>query len=129
MLNVFISPRELLRYKTFQDKVKIISCNCRKLLITKNNRLFLCRILKSIVTVVILSQMFKRIRRMSFSPYVLWIKEVPRPELVLNLLRNINLARAFKLYRMEEDLFARLLFMMRSRDIFIRFTRYPVSSD
>ncbi len=49
--------------------------------------------------------------------------EVPNVERLWRLLRAIDLVRENKLLRSEEELFAKLLFVYRSPETFIRFTK------
>ncbi|EFA03405.1 Piezo-type mechanosensitive ion channel component 2-like Protein [Tribolium castaneum] len=55
----------------------------------------------------------------------IWLEDMPNPNRIYNLLQDIYIVRAFREYRMEEDLFAKLVFLMRSRELVIKFTREP----
>lgn len=62
--------------------------------------------------------------------FTLWthkvrIYELPAVDRILALLNDIYYARALKQFKHEEDLFARLVFTLRSSSILIEMTRRP----
>lgn len=50
---------------------------------------------------------------------------MPNVNIIYNLLNDIYIVRAFREYKLEEDLFAKLVFLMRSRELIIKLTREP----
>lgn len=54
---------------------------------------------------------------------ILWLDDMPNVDRLYRLLNNIYLARALRLYRLEEDLFAMLVFILRTRELAIVVTR------
>lgn len=52
-----------------------------------------------------------------------WFYDIPSAERIYSLLLDIYLVRELRLYNVEEDLFAKLVFVIRSRELFIEFTR------
>lgn len=58
----------------------------------------------------------------------IWIDDMPYVDRVYNLCLEIYLSRENKVFDMEEDLFAKLIFVMRSRETCINYTRCPESS-
>lgn len=54
-----------------------------------------------------------------------WIEDMPNVNPIYKLLNDIYIVRAFREYKLEEDLFAKLLFLMRSRELIIKVTREP----
>ncbi|RZC37771.1 DUF3595 domain containing protein [Asbolus verrucosus] len=53
----------------------------------------------------------------------IWLKDMPNIRRIYILLNDIYIVRAFRQYRLEEDLFAKLIFLMRSRELAIKVTR------
>lgn len=53
----------------------------------------------------------------------IWLSDMPNVHRIYRLCYNIYLARALRQYRLEEDLLARLLFILRSRELAITVTR------
>uniref|UniRef100_A0A2S2R7M0 Piezo-type mechanosensitive ion channel component 2 n=1 Tax=Sipha flava TaxID=143950 RepID=A0A2S2R7M0_9HEMI len=51
--------------------------------------------------------------------------ETPYPDRILQLCYEIYLVRSFEEYEMEEDLYAMLIFLFRSPETLIRYTRKP----
>lgn len=58
----------------------------------------------------------------------IWIDDMPYVDRMYNLCLEIYLCRENKAYEMEEDLFAKLIFLMRSRETCINYTRLADSS-
>lgn len=52
-----------------------------------------------------------------------WLTEMPNPDRIYALIMDIYLVRAMKFYHLEERLFAKLLFLMRSRELVIKMSR------
>ncbi|KAL4234819.1 Piezo [Mactra antiquata] len=50
-------------------------------------------------------------------------EELPNVDGILNLCLNLYLAREFSEYRLEEQLFSKLLYAYRSTETMIRFTK------
>ncbi|CAH1368339.1 unnamed protein product [Tenebrio molitor] len=53
----------------------------------------------------------------------IWLNDMPNIHRINILINDIYIVRAFRQYRLEEDLFAKLIFLMRSRELAIKFTR------
>jgi hypothetical protein len=83
--------------------------------------IFLHRIIGLYTTFVIV---VARLLRATFpTSQTVMFNEVPNVERLWRLLRAIDLVRENKLLRSEEELFAKLLFVYRSPETFIRFTK------
>lgn len=54
----------------------------------------------------------------------IWHDDMPNVDRIYALLQDIYLVRAMRLYSLEEDLFAKLIFIMRSREMAIKVTRH-----
>lgn len=52
-----------------------------------------------------------------------WYEDMPNVDRIFNLLNNIYIARAARLYELEENLYAMLIFIMRTRELAIIVTR------
>lgn len=59
----------------------------------------------------------------SGSSYVIMFEELPYVDRVLKLCLDIYLVRETKDYKLEEDLFAKLIFLYRSPETLIRWTK------
>lgn len=55
------------------------------------------------------------------------VEELPNPDKILNLCRNIYMVREAKQYSLEEDLVAKLFFLYRSPETLIKWTKYKES--
>ena len=55
------------------------------------------------------------------------VEELPSPDKILNLCRNIYMVREAKQYSLEEDLVAKLFFLYRSPETLIKWTKYKES--
>ncbi|XP_070509149.1 piezo-type mechanosensitive ion channel component-like [Chironomus tepperi] len=55
------------------------------------------------------------------------VEELPSPDKILNLCRNIYMVREAKQYSLEEDLVAKLFFLYRSPETLIKWTKYKQS--
>lgn len=54
----------------------------------------------------------------------MFILEMPNVEKIYTLMMNIYIARAFKQFVLEEDLYAQLVFLLRSHETLIEYSRY-----
>lgn len=54
----------------------------------------------------------------------LWLEDMPNVDRLYTLIMNIYLVREMDVLHMEEDLFAKLIFVFRSSEIAIKYTRY-----
>lgn len=54
----------------------------------------------------------------------IWLEEMPNVERIYGLVMDVYLVREMGYFVMEEDLFAKLIFVMRSRELAIKCTRY-----
>ncbi|KAL3321099.1 Piezo-type mechanosensitive ion channel component [Cichlidogyrus casuarinus] len=68
-----------------------------------------------------------RLLRMLYNniAYVVCKEELPHVDRVLNMCHEIYLVREYGLLRLEEQLYARLLFLYRSSETLIKWTRHP----
>lgn len=65
---------------------------------------------------IIRSQLFEQMAEV-------WIDDMPYVDRVYHLCLEIYLCREEKVYVMEEELFSKLIFLMRSRETCINYTR------
>ena len=56
-----------------------------------------------------------------------WYLDIPYADRLYGLCLDIYLARELQMYSLEEDLFAKLIFALRSRETFVKFVRKPSS--
>ncbi|XP_066250375.1 piezo-type mechanosensitive ion channel component-like [Euwallacea similis] len=54
----------------------------------------------------------------------IWIEDLPNSELIMQKCLEVYVARDMQNYELEEELFAELIFIMRSREVLIKLTRY-----
>ncbi|XP_025076547.1 piezo-type mechanosensitive ion channel component 2-like isoform X5 [Pomacea canaliculata] len=73
-------------------------------------------------SVFVISQFIRRLAFLNAS-YTIMFDELPDVDPIFELLWNICIARELKEFRLEEDLFAGLLFLFRSPETMIRFTK------
>lgn len=59
-------------------------------------------------------------------PYI-WMDDMPDVDRIYSLCTHIYLCRDYGIYYLEEDLFAKLIFLMRSRETCINYTRSKFS--
>lgn len=53
----------------------------------------------------------------------IWLDDMPNVRRIYVLINDIYIVRASRHYKIEEDLFAKLIFLMRSRELAIKVTR------
>ncbi|KAI6200835.1 Piezo-type mechanosensitive ion channel component [Aphelenchoides besseyi] len=75
---------------------------------------FAARILRSVVT---------------SEPLSVIINEMPNPDYLLKVCMDIYLVREERDFALEEDLFAKLIFLFRSPETLIRWTRYKIKAE
>jgi hypothetical protein len=73
--------------------------------------------------VVVLASRFVRNTLLSTGNTSIIIDELPNVDKLLNLCKNIHMAREAKEYALEEDLVAKLIHIFRSPETLIKFTR------
>lgn len=54
----------------------------------------------------------------------IWLDDMPNIRRIYEIINDIYVVRELNEYRLEEDLFAKLLFIMRSRELAIKLTRF-----
>lgn len=54
----------------------------------------------------------------------IWLDEMPNIERIYVIIKDLYLAREMKQFKLEEDLYAKLVFLMRSRELVVKVTRY-----
>lgn len=55
--------------------------------------------------------------------HAIWLRSLPNVNRIYSLINDIYIVRAFKEYDLEEELFAKLIFLFRSRELLIKYTR------
>lgn len=53
----------------------------------------------------------------------IWVHDMPNIERIFTLVMDVYLVREMRYFSIEEDLFAKLVFLMRSRELAIKYTR------
>ncbi len=81
------------------------------------------RIIGLYVSVVIVFGRFFRVTFFTGSSYRIMFEELPVVDKVLHLCLDIYMVRENRDYRMEEDLFAKLIFLYRSPDTLVKWTK------
>jgi hypothetical protein len=56
------------------------------------------------------------------------ISEMPNPDYLLKICMDIYLVREARDYVLEEDLFSKLIFLFRSPETLIKWTRYKIKT-
>lgn len=54
----------------------------------------------------------------------IWLEDIPNVERIYNIVMDIYLVREMHCFVIEEDLFAKLIFLMRSHELVIKCTRF-----
>lgn len=54
----------------------------------------------------------------------IWMTDMPNVERIYRLVMDVYLVREMGYFAIEEDLFAKLIFVMRSRELAIKYTRF-----
>lgn len=54
---------------------------------------------------------------------MLWLQDMPNGDRIYKLMMDIYIVRAMKCFALEEDMYAKLLFIMRSRELAIKLSR------
>lgn len=67
--------------------------------------------------------LFRFMRTLMHTTDRLWLYDIRNPDRILKLLNEISFARSLGLYHLEEDLFAKLAFIIRSSELLIKYTR------
>ncbi|KAL7042426.1 hypothetical protein ACKWTF_001133 [Chironomus riparius] len=79
------------------------------------------------ITVVLVCSRILRSALMNSGTVNMIVEELPSPDKILNLCRNIYMVREAKQYSLEEDLVAKLFFLYRSPETLIKWTKYKES--
>lgn len=54
----------------------------------------------------------------------IWLDDMPNVERIVALVNDLYLVREMGCFAIEEDLFAKIIFLMRSRELAIKYTRH-----
>lgn len=101
----------------------LLNCFLKVLILCSIPALVFCRITSLYIgSVFVISQFIRRLAFLNAS-YTIMFDELPDVDPIFELLWNICIARELKEFRLEEDLFAGLLFLFRSPETMIRFTK------
>lgn len=95
----------------------IIKCLYSNILIVSH------RVIGLYVTVILFFSRFIRSKIFTNDIVTIIVEELPNVDRILNLCRDIYLVREAKQFRLEEDLVAKLLFLYRSPETLIKWTK------
>lgn len=85
------------------------------------------RVIGLYVTIIFVFSRFLRSSIFHLSTSNIIVEELPNVDKILSLCKNIHMVREAHLFKLEEDLVAKLLFLYRSPETLIKWTKFKES--